>query len=166
MEDYLELFSKVGSSLLPPRLQFDFSLLPNHLAKFPAASLQRAFLLHSLSLSDSTMAISETRSPSSLIPSFLYSASSSNATRREKMLCSSPCVSPSPPYPIVEAASPSSRKTFAIPSPSEPRKKIEMYSPAFYAACAIGGSLSCGLTHTAVTPLDLVKCNMQVRTGF
>ncbi|KZV38779.1 mitochondrial phosphate carrier protein 3, mitochondrial [Dorcoceras hygrometricum] len=36
-----------------------------------------------------------------------------------------------------------------------------MYSPAFYAACIAGGILSCGLTHTAVTPLDLVKCNMQ-----
>ncbi|KAH9791653.1 mitochondrial phosphate transporter [Citrus sinensis] len=37
-----------------------------------------------------------------------------------------------------------------------------MYSPAFYAACTVGGILSCGLTHTAVTPLDLVKCNMQI----
>ena len=25
-----------------------------------------------------------------------------------------------------------------------------------------GGVLSCGLTHTAVTPLDVSKCNMQV----
>eukprot|EP01018_Ginkgo_biloba_P022700 Gb_16858 [translate_table: standard] len=31
----------------------------------------------------------------------------------------------------------------------------------FYAACIFGGVLSCGLTHTGVTPLDLVKCNMQ-----
>ena len=29
-------------------------------------------------------------------------------------------------------------------------------------ACALGGVLSCGLTHTAVTPLDVVKCNMQI----
>ena len=49
-----------------------------------------------------------------------------------------------------------------IPSASEPSKKIEMYSPQFYAACTAGGILSCGLTHMAVTPLDLVKCNMQV----
>src|SRR5690242_16806922 len=28
-----------------------------------------------------------------------------------------------------------------------------------------GGILSCGLTHAAVTPLDVVKCNVQVRTG-
>ena len=51
---------------------------------------------------------------------------------------------------------------FVVPAPSEPGKKIEMYSPAFYAACTAGGILSCGLTHMTVTPLDLVKCNMQV----
>jgi Mitochondrial carrier protein len=43
-----------------------------------------------------------------------------------------------------------------------PKKKIEMYSPEFYRACAIGGWMSCGLTHMAVTPLDVVKCSMQV----
>lgn len=32
----------------------------------------------------------------------------------------------------------------------------------YYQACAIGGVLACGLTHTAVTPLDVVKCNMQI----
>lgn len=31
----------------------------------------------------------------------------------------------------------------------------------FYLACGLGGVLACGLTHTAVTPLDVVKCNMQ-----
>ncbi|KAF2234532.1 mitochondrial phosphate carrier protein [Viridothelium virens] len=40
--------------------------------------------------------------------------------------------------------------------------KIELYSPQFYAACTFGGLLACGLTHTAVTPLDLVKCRRQV----
>lgn len=32
----------------------------------------------------------------------------------------------------------------------------------FYGLCAVGGLLSCGLTHTAVVPLDLVKCRIQV----
>jgi solute carrier family 25 phosphate transporter 3 len=32
----------------------------------------------------------------------------------------------------------------------------------YYIKCLIGGALACGLTHTAVTPLDVVKCNMQV----
>lgn len=29
----------------------------------------------------------------------------------------------------------------------------------------LGGMLSCGLTHTAIVPLDLVKCRMQVDPG-
>ncbi len=40
--------------------------------------------------------------------------------------------------------------------------KIALYTPEFYLACAAGGALSCGLTHTLVTPLDLVKCRRQV----
>jgi len=40
-------------------------------------------------------------------------------------------------------------------------KKVALYSPLYFAYCGIGGILSCGLTHTAVTPLDVVKCNMQ-----
>jgi len=32
----------------------------------------------------------------------------------------------------------------------------------YYGKCMIGGILSCGLTHLAVTPLDVAKCNMQV----
>lgn len=41
------------------------------------------------------------------------------------------------------------------------QKKIELYSPTYFAACAVGGVLSCGGTHALVTPLDLVKCNAQ-----
>ncbi|KAI9806856.1 MAG: hypothetical protein M1833_002513 [Piccolia ochrophora] len=58
---------------------------------------------------------------------------------------------------------------------------IELYSAKYYAACTFGGLLACvsslltrfvtdiekltclkGVTHTAVTPLDLVKCRRQV----
>ncbi|ORY15053.1 mitochondrial phosphate carrier protein [Clohesyomyces aquaticus] len=39
---------------------------------------------------------------------------------------------------------------------------IELYSPKYYAACTLGGIMACGITHTAVTPLDLVKCRRQV----
>ncbi|KAH9309109.1 hypothetical protein KI387_037020 [Taxus chinensis] len=45
-------------------------------------------------------------------------------------------------------------------SPSE-QNKIAMFSPTYYGACAIGGLLSCGPTHTAVIPLDVIKCNTQ-----
>ncbi|KAK4216057.1 mitochondrial carrier domain-containing protein [Rhypophila decipiens] len=40
--------------------------------------------------------------------------------------------------------------------------KIELYSGKYYAACTFGGLLACGVTHTAVTPLDLVKTRRQV----
>ncbi|KAK4132293.1 mitochondrial carrier [Trichocladium antarcticum] len=39
---------------------------------------------------------------------------------------------------------------------------IELYSGKYYAACTFGGMMACGLTHTAVTPLDLVKTRRQV----
>uniref|UniRef100_A0A0E0KBL3 Uncharacterized protein n=1 Tax=Oryza punctata TaxID=4537 RepID=A0A0E0KBL3_ORYPU len=42
---------------------------------------------------------------------------------------------------------------------------MQLHTPLFYATCALGGLLSTGLTHLAVTPLDLVKCNMQVDPG-
>jgi len=32
----------------------------------------------------------------------------------------------------------------------------------YYFKCMVGGILSCGLTHAAVVPLDVVKCRMQV----
>ena len=38
----------------------------------------------------------------------------------------------------------------------------EFGSGKYYALCGFGGVLSCGLTHTAVVPLDLVKCRIQV----
>lgn len=33
---------------------------------------------------------------------------------------------------------------------------------SYYGKCMLGGALACGLTHAAVTPLDVTKCNMQV----
>lgn len=38
----------------------------------------------------------------------------------------------------------------------------EFGSTKYYALCCLGGTLSCGLTHTMVVPLDLVKCRLQV----
>lgn len=43
----------------------------------------------------------------------------------------------------------------------QPKKKLELYSNEYFALCGLGGILSCGLTHTLVTPLDVVKCNAQ-----
>jgi solute carrier family 25 phosphate transporter 3 len=36
------------------------------------------------------------------------------------------------------------------------------HTNSYYMKCMIGGVLSCGLTHTFITPLDVTKCNMQV----
>ncbi|CAD8192444.1 unnamed protein product [Paramecium octaurelia] len=33
---------------------------------------------------------------------------------------------------------------------------------SYYVKCMIGGTLACGLTHTAIVPLDVVKCRRQV----
>jgi solute carrier family 25 phosphate transporter 3 len=42
------------------------------------------------------------------------------------------------------------------------KREVIVGSAEYYALCAFGGALSCGLTHTAVVPLDLVKCRIQV----
>merc|ERR1712123_164538 len=39
---------------------------------------------------------------------------------------------------------------------------VELGSTEYYLKCMVGGAASCGITHTAVVPLDLVKCRMQV----
>jgi len=39
---------------------------------------------------------------------------------------------------------------------------VTVHNSNYYLKCMFGGVLSCGLTHTAVVPLDVVKCKMQV----
>ena len=55
-----------------------------------------------------------------------------------------------------------SEKRLVSAAALEPGASCEFGSPKYYALCGFGGLLSCGLTHTAVTPLDLVKCRLQV----
>ncbi|KAI5847360.1 mitochondrial phosphate carrier protein [Morchella snyderi] len=43
---------------------------------------------------------------------------------------------------------------------------IPLYSAKYYAACTLGGLFACGLTHAAVTPLDLIKCRRQVNASL
>lgn len=38
----------------------------------------------------------------------------------------------------------------------------EFASGKYFAYCGLGGIISCGITHTAIVPLDLVKCRIQV----
>lgn len=46
-------------------------------------------------------------------------------------------------------------------APPKPKEACEFGSAEYFYLCSIGGALSCGLTHTFVTPLDLVKCRIQ-----
>ncbi|KAH9318164.1 hypothetical protein KI387_019933, partial [Taxus chinensis] len=64
--------------------------------------------------------------------------------------------------PRFQYSSSSSLGALKRPFASDILEKIAIFSQEFYAACSIVGIISCGLTHTAVTPLDLVKCNMQI----
>lgn len=34
----------------------------------------------------------------------------------------------------------------------------EKHDMGYYAKCMLGGLLACGVTHTAIAPLDVVKC--------
>ena len=45
---------------------------------------------------------------------------------------------------------------------SEEETSCEFGSTKYFALCGLGGILSCGITHTAIVPLDLVKCRIQV----
>lgn len=36
----------------------------------------------------------------------------------------------------------------------------------YYGLCAVSGMLSAGITHLAITPLDVLKVNMQVLVSF
>lgn len=40
------------------------------------------------------------------------------------------------------------------------------HDSSYYAKCMLGGLLACGVTHAGITPLDVAKCNMQVRHWF
>lgn len=42
------------------------------------------------------------------------------------------------------------------------RGAYEEFSVGYYGICTVGGMLSAGTTHLAITPLDVLKVNMQV----
>ncbi|KAJ8002653.1 hypothetical protein DPEC_G00161130 [Dallia pectoralis] len=55
-----------------------------------------------------------------------------------------------------------SKRTLAAAAVADSDVSCEFASSKYYALCGFGGILSCGITHTAVVPLDLVKCRLQV----
>jgi len=54
------------------------------------------------------------------------------------------------------------KNPFSSPVVADAGTSCEFGSTEYYLKCMIGGAASCGLTHTLVVPLDLVKCRMQV----
>ena len=42
----------------------------------------------------------------------------------------------------------------------------EKHDLTYYGKCMIGGMLACGLTHTAIVPLDVAKCKKQIDKNF
>lgn len=54
------------------------------------------------------------------------------------------------------------RTNAAESAPSQLGDSCEFGSNKYLALCGLGGILSCGITHTMVVPLDLVKCRLQV----
>lgn len=42
----------------------------------------------------------------------------------------------------------------------------EKHDMSYYLKCMMGGVLACGLTHTAIVPLDVMKCKKQIDSGF
>lgn len=44
--------------------------------------------------------------------------------------------------------------------------KIQLYTKDYFIACTIGGAIACGPTHSAMTPLDLIKCRRQVDSSL
>lgn len=61
--------------------------------------------------------------------------------------------------------SPVPGRTIGFAAGKPPRQEgdsCEFGSPKYFALCGLGGILSCGITHTLVVPLDLVKCRLQV----
>jgi solute carrier family 25 phosphate transporter 3 len=53
------------------------------------------------------------------------------------------------------------RSMSAAAAVADSEYSCEFGSGKYFALCGFGGILSCGLTHTALTPLDLVKCRLQ-----
>ncbi|KAJ2158763.1 Cu/Pi carrier [Coemansia sp. RSA 552] len=65
----------------------------------------------------------------------------------------------------------STQTSFMAPSVVEKKpfiaqSVIEINSPKYFYTCAAGGVLACGLTHYLMTPLDMLKCRMQVNKSL
>lgn len=69
------------------------------------------------------------------------------------------------PKPNIANALVPTRVIAAAATPTTQVDSCEFGSNKYFLLCGLGGILSCGITHTAVVPLDLVKCRLQVDPG-
>ena len=49
------------------------------------------------------------------------------------------------------------------------KEEIHCHHPrnlTYYLKCCFGGVLACGITHTGICPVDVVKCKKQVNPTF
>ncbi|XP_034497151.1 phosphate carrier protein, mitochondrial-like [Ailuropoda melanoleuca] len=67
--------------------------------------------------------------------------------------------------PQAKSAAPPHGRPWAAGAAAAEEQSYEFGSAKYLLLCGLGGMLSCGLTHTAIVPLDLVKCRMQVDPG-
>ena len=98
-----------------------------------------------------------------LVPSFLYGAgaSGSESAAPSAAVCAASSSAMTASAPLLSSSSLLQQRRAPVIAFAPAEAKFELYSPKSFGVCAVGGALCCGLTHTAVTPLDVVKCNMQ-----
>ena len=46
------------------------------------------------------------------------------------------------------------------------QQMAEKHDMSYYLKCMVGGMLACGLTHTAIVPLDVMKCKKQIDSTY
>jgi len=77
----------------------------------------------------------------------------------KKAICESQPIEPSPSALVKPRLIEGNQRTISAASASG---EVVYGSGIYYAYCGLGGILSCGITHTALVPLDMVKCRIQV----
>ncbi|KAK9506019.1 hypothetical protein O3M35_008035 [Rhynocoris fuscipes] len=64
--------------------------------------------------------------------------------------------------PILRAHCEAPTRKFAAAATPDLGDSCEFGSTKYFLLCSFGGVVSCGITHTGIVPLDLVKCRLQV----
>lgn len=138
------------SHCIPSVIFYEYSRSPFLVPLFASPSLPNVTMLFDSPLFKRASSATASSSNSSTVPSSLNSTGFTPAFNRHD------ATSTSSPFSQVVAASVSEEKWDARKSHAVPHDNV------YYGKCMVGGALACGLTHTAVTPLDVTKCNMQV----